>query len=543
MPVEGTDGFGHCRPPAGGPRSALRGNAGYGLVSARMHEAERQHAGTTPTTDETIVADALRHAPGARAGHGDGGGGAFRGPYSDGPPESALRVDTPSIESFGFAELRRMVVIYVVLTYSIAAAVVAAVARRVARRSTPSLSGAAADGMVDGFERLGPTFVKLGQLVASSPGLFPATVSNACQRCLDEVPPFDGETARRMIRMDLGRDPEEIFRHFDATPLSAASIGQVHACVLPDGREAVIKLQRPNIWGRMTTDLRIMHRLAHTLQKRSKSAERMNAVGIIEDLHEVTFAELNPSLEAWRQHRFRENLWAFGDNKMITAPEVYWEYCGPHMICMERMSGVPVDEFDVLAERGIDGELVIRRGAKAWLEAVVAHGPFHGDMHAGNIWVLDDGRSAYLDFGIMGELPGEWHGVFRDLLLTVAVDRDWTRVVRAYRSVGILPEGLGTEEDLAMALGAMMEPLLDLTVSERSLGESLKASVEMSEQMGATSSPKELVLVFKQLIYIERFINGLAPDYNLLNDPYVIKNIFPEHAAQRAEELGVSFPD
>jgi predicted unusual protein kinase regulating ubiquinone biosynthesis (AarF/ABC1/UbiB family) len=210
---------------------------------------------------------------------------------------------------------------------------------------------------------------------------------------------------------------------------------------------------------------------------------------------------------------------------------------------MERMSGVPVDEFDELRERGIDGELVIRRGAKAWLEAVVEHGPFHGDMHAGNIWVLDDGRSSFLDFGIMGELPGEWRRVFRDLVMTIAVDRNWTRVVRGYRDLGILPEGVGADEELAMALGAMMEPMLDLTASETSLGESLKASIELSEQLGATTSPKELVLVIKQLMYIERYIKGLAPDYVLVNDPYVIKNIFPEHAIRRAAELGVTFPE
>jgi len=501
-----------------------------------MDEAATRAASNSPTTDETLVAAALRKSAADRE---PASLSPFQGPYADGPPPDALTVETPSLHAFGIGELRRMVVIYLVLLTSL----VAALAVRVVSRRSRSWPAAAAEGMVNGFVRLGPTFVKLGQLIASSPGLFPVTLSNACQRCLDDVPPFDGATAREMVRNDLGLPPEQIFKHFDETPLSAASIGQVHACVLPDGREAVIKLQRPNIWGRMTTDLRIMYRLARTLQKHVKTAQKVNAVGIIEDLHQVTFGELNPSLEAWRQHRFRERLWAFGDNNSITAPEVYWDYCGPHMICMERMSGVPVDEFDELRERGIDGELIIRRGAKAWLEAVVEHGPFHGDMHAGNIWVLDDGRSSFLDFGIMGELPPEWRRVFKDLVMTISVDRDWSRVARGYRELGILPTGLGTDEELGFSLKMLMEPMLDRTAGETSLGESLKASLDMSEQLGAAGSPKELVLVTKQLLYIERYIKALAPDYVLLNDPFVIKNIFPEHAVKRAAELGVTFPE
>ena len=110
-----------------------------------------------------------------------------------------------------------------------------------------SLWSAASNGAIDAFEQLGPTFVKLGQIIASSPGLFPTPLAVAAQRCLDEMAPFDARTAREMIRKDLGRSPSAIFKRFDEVPLSAASIGQVHACVLPDGREAVIKLQRPNV--------------------------------------------------------------------------------------------------------------------------------------------------------------------------------------------------------------------------------------------------------------------------------------------------------
>ena len=325
-------------------------------------------------------------------------------------------------------------------------------------------------------------------------------------------------------------------------PLSAASIGQVHACVLPDGREAVIKLQRPNIRKRMTTDLRILHRLARTLEKHATFAKNANAVAIIEDLHAVTFSELNPAVEAWRQHQFRSNIWAFGDNKFVTAPEVYWDYCGPHMICMERMSGVPMDQFDAIREMGVDGELVLRRGAKAWLEAVAVHGPFHGDMHAGNIWVLDDGRGTFLDFGIMGELDDEWKRVVKDLFLTVLVDQNWTRIAAAYKRVGILTDDAGTDEEVGMRLGMLMGPLLASNIGDLNVGELINMSVQLAEQYGA-QAPKELVLFGKQILYIERYVKGLAPDYVMLRDPFLIRNLFPAEAAEKAAELGITMPD
>src|SRR5690606_39051754 len=136
-----------------------------------------------------------------------------------------------------------MVLTYVVLFGS----VVLSVLRWVVKREGRTLARAAADGAVDGFIRLGPTFVKLGQIIASSSGLFPEPLPSAARRCLDEVPPFGPEEVRRQITEDLGRPPKQIFAEFDETPLSAASIGQVHACTLPDGRQAVVKLQRPGI--------------------------------------------------------------------------------------------------------------------------------------------------------------------------------------------------------------------------------------------------------------------------------------------------------
>lgn len=461
----------------------------------------------------------------------------FRGPYADGPPARDLDVETPPIDRFGFAELRRMIVVYVLLVTRITAAVVGWLLDRRGR----GIWLAASHGAVDAFEQLGPTYVKLGQIIASSPGLFPAPLAAAAQRCLDEVPPFEGPTARDMIRRDLGRQPSAIFTRFDDVPLSAASIGQVHACILPDGRHAVIKLQRPNIRRRMTTDLRIMYRLAKTLERHVTFARNANTVALVEDLHAVTFNELNPALEAWHQDRFRQKIGAFGDNRWVTAPEVYWEYCGPHMICMERMSGIPMDEFDAIRQLGVDGELVLRRGAKTWIEAVIVHGPFHGDMHAGNLWVLDDGRSSYLDFGIMGELPDEYKQLIKDLFYTFMIDQDFSRVARAYKRLGIIDEGSGTDEEVGARIQFVIAPMLG-TTSAMSLGDFIMSSLDMMKQYGMTA-PRQLVLFSKQMLYMERYIKGLAPDWQIATDLFLVKNIFPEEAARKAAEIGMTFPD
>jgi predicted unusual protein kinase regulating ubiquinone biosynthesis (AarF/ABC1/UbiB family) len=460
---------------------------------------------------------------------------SFRGPYAGGPPAGDLETRVPSLSGFGVAELRRMIVIYVVLVTR----VLTALAARPFRRQSTFV--AASEGAVNAFIALGPTFVKLGQVIASSPGIFPAPLARAAQRCLDEVPPFPGHVARHMVQADLGRPVAQIFKSFDDMPLSAASIGQVHACVLADGREAVIKLQRPRIAKVMTTDLRIAYRLAKTAERRFAFARNANAVGVVEDLHAVTFDELNPALEAWRQHRFREKIWSFGDNKWVTAPEVYWDYCGPHLICMERMSGIPLDEFDILDRRGVNGELVLRRGGKTWLEAVVLHGPFHGDMHAGNLWLLDDGRSSFLDFGIMGELPDDYKQLVKDLFFTFMIDGDFSRIARAYKRLGLIPDDAGSDGEVGQRLQLVMSPMLG-PAGGVSLGEFIVSALNMMKTFGM-AAPRPLLLVSKQLLYIERYTKHLAPEWQASTDLFLVKNIFPEAAARKAAETGFEFPD
>jgi predicted unusual protein kinase regulating ubiquinone biosynthesis (AarF/ABC1/UbiB family) len=470
----------------------------------------------------------------------------FAGPYADGVPTGALRIVCPSLTRFGRRELVRGVEIAAVLAWHVVAAVVRHLALRPSallrlRRDRAALGAAVSVGLVDAFMALGPTFVKLGQLIASSPGMFPAPLADACMRTLDDVPPFPADQALATIEDDLGAAASEMFKDFDPQPLSAASIAQVHACTLADGREAVLKIQRPAIRDRMNRDLRMMYRMAH-LVDRTRTGHLMNAPGVVEDLHQVTNEELNFALEAHRQAEFRVHIGAFGDNRWITAPVVYWDHCGPRVICMERLRGTPMDRFAEIKARGIDGELVLRRGLKAWMEATLVHGPFHGDVHAGNIWVLDDGRAAYLDFGIMGELPEPHRQALRDAQYTVMIDGDYTRIVRAWQRIGILSHDVGPVDDVAARLKAVLDPMFDMTLGEVSLAFVLRQQLELQHEYGARAA-RELMLVSKQIMYFERYAKELAPDYNMARDLFLMQNVFPEAVARLVAERGISFPD
>lgn len=460
-----------------------------------------------------------------------------RGPFADGPPPEALVVDAPALQGVHLGDMTRLVVVVVVLGWSVLRAVLT---RAVLRRRRP-LVVTACDGLIDGFIRLGPTFVKAGQIIASSGPLFPAVLAGAARRCLDAVPPFPVSVLRATIEADLGAPIEQLFASFDDVPLSAASVGQVHACTLADGRQAVVKVQRPHIKEQMARDLRNSYRLAWLVEK-TPWGRTSGARDVIRDVHAVTFAELNPGREAWQQDRFRRNIWAFGDNSLITAPEVYWDYCGPQVICMERVYGVPMDDFDALAARGIHGQEILRWGAKVWAEAVMVHGPFHGDMHAGNVWALEDGRGCYLDFGIMGELDEQWKKVLKDLFYTCSFDLDFTRVAAAYRRVGVFPPGVGSDEEIGAFLNAMLAPILEAGYGAIDIGQLVTQSLELLKAFQATV-PRELVLIAKQLLYIDRYARHLAPDYTVTSDPLIVKNIFPQAAAAKAAELGVSLAD
>ena len=209
---------------------------------------------------------------------------------------------------------------------------------------------------------------------------------------------------------------------------------------------------------------------------------------------------------------------------------------------MERLYGIPMDRVTADPDSGVDTRLLIRRGVKVWIESVVLHGPFHGDVHAGNLWLLDDGRLALLDFGIVGELPEHWRVILRDLFRATAVDGDFARVARGIRALGY---GTGNDEDdetLGAQVAEALAPLLGRELGELRLSDLIMALIRLGKRWGV-ASPEEMVLFGKQLGYFERYATALAPGWVLGQDLYLFRNIFPDEVAIGAAESGVSLPD
>ena len=210
---------------------------------------------------------------------------SFRGPYADGPPPEALLVDPPPLRIFGVAEVRRFFTIGAVMGLCVARALARWLfhpRRAVSPGDTPQPPGwraAVSTGVVDALCALGPMFIKLGQLLGSSPSTCPAPLSDAARRCIREVDPLDVTVVRAVIERDLGRPVDDLFASFEDRPLSAASVAQVHGCVLPDGREAVVKVQRPELRATVTADLRIQWRLMRLLERLSGFARDANCHG------------------------------------------------------------------------------------------------------------------------------------------------------------------------------------------------------------------------------------------------------------------------
>ncbi|GAB4586859.1 AarF/UbiB family protein [Nocardia sp. IFM 10818] len=439
------------------------------------------------------------------------------------------------MDTFGFSEWRRTAIVGAVLGGSVTRSVLRGGLRPAKRRR------AVAEGVVDGFETLGPMFVKLGQLIASSPKAFPKELADACLRCLDDVPPFPATDARAIVEADLGKPISELFRSFDDEPLSAASIAQVHACVLADGRPAVVKVQRPEIARRMIVDLRSAMKLARALEKRSENARVANAQAVVRDLYEATVAELNFLIEADNQSRARQNLVAFGDNTNVAIPEVYWEYCAPRVLCMERMRGMPLDRFDDIRDVHPEPEMLIRRLVKAWMESVAVHGLFHGDVHAGNLWLLDDGRVAMLDFGIVGRMETEWREFVRSLFYASSIDGDFRPVARALRKLDLVSDDNGDDATIGRQLAVALGPVLSGSLDKLDLGVVAARLLEFGKRRGA-SGPEQLMLMGKQLGYFERYAVALAPGWKLGKDLYLFRNIFPTEVAAKLTETGAELP-
>ena len=386
------------------------------------------------------------------------------------------------------------------------------------------------------FERLGPTYIKLGQIISSGEGIFPEELVLEFRHLRDKVPPETFDTVRHTVEADLGATIEELFTRFDRTPVAAASIAQVHAATLRTGEEVVVKVQRPTVADSVRRDLAAMSWIAPALVGRIPVSALANPPALVELFAETIVEELDFRLEAENMLDVAKVL-ATTDQRMIVVPRPHPTLVTPRVLVMERLDGFSFDDVAGMHAAGIDTSAVVRAGMVGFLEGAILFGVFHGDLHGGNLFVRRDGRVALLDYGITGRLSEPRRLAFLRLLMSGTVN-DPKGQLAALRDLGALPPDVDLEE-LIVELG-IDQPVKDPTQMDPDelLGE-IREITKKLLGYGA-KMPKELMLFVKNMLFLDGALATLAPDVDLFTEITHVATYFAEqHGARIAAETGI----
>ena len=385
-------------------------------------------------------------------------------------------------------------------------------------------------------ERLGPTYIKLGQIISSGEGIFPAELVAEFKFCRDQVPPEPWPVVERVLSEDLGRPLTDVFASVERTPLAAASIAQVHAARLADGTEVVVKVQRPEVATLVRRDLAVMSWLAPLLVGRIPVAALANPPALVDLFAETIAEELDFRLEAESMLDIALT-YAELDQRDFVVPRPHPTLVTRRMLVMERLDGFNFADVDGMKAAGIDTEAVVRSGMIGFMEGAMLHGIFHGDLHAGNLFVLPTGKIALLDFGITGRLT-ETKRLALLSLIVGAINGDLTAQVTAMRDLGALPEHVDVQEVIDQ-LGLDRPPVDPVTLTADELVAEMQRSIKTLLALGARM-PKELMLFVKNLMFLDAAIATLAPDLDLFAEIEAIALMFAQkHGERIMAQLGL----
>jgi len=363
------------------------------------------------------------------------------------------------------------------------------------------------------LQELGPIFVKFGQAVSTRRDLLPGDIADELAKLQDRVPPFDGRVARAHIETSLGKPVTEVFAAFEEAPLAAASIAQVHAARLPDGKEVVVKVLRPGMRAVIERDLEVLHALADLAQRYWSEGRRLKPRELVAEYQKTVLDELDLMREAANASQLKRN---FAGSELLYVPEVHWDYCRTDVMVMERIRGVPISDMAALRAAGTDIARLAENGVRIFFTQVFRHNFFHGDMHPGNIFVLigDPRRPRYaaVDFGIVGTLdPRDQHYLAENFL--AVFDRDYRRVAQLHLESGWVPAGTRIDE-MESAVRTVCEPIFDRPLKDISFGRILLRLFEISRRFDMQIQP-QLLLLQKTLLNVEGLGRELYPELDI----------------------------
>jgi ubiquinone biosynthesis protein len=356
------------------------------------------------------------------------------------------------------------------------------------------------------FEELGPTFVKVGQMLSTRGDLLSPPYREELAKLQDAAPAVPGEVAQRIVEQELG---PEAFARFDPQPLASASIGQAHAARLHDGTEVVVKVRRPGAREQIEQDLAILERLASHAARHLRKLAPVDWVGLADEFAQLLRAELDYELEGRNAERFAEH---FAAERDVRIPRVYWETTTTDVITLERMTGLKVTDHDALDEAGVDRGALARLATQALAKMVFDDGLFHGDPHPGNFFVHPDGGLAIIDFGIVGVLDDRLREQLGDLLAGV-IREDPERAAAALIALDA-STGRIDHRALSEDLSALLRRYSGLGVGEIRLGEAIAGLLEITRRH-SLRLPADLALLAKTLVMAEGLAATLDPGFQM----------------------------
>ena len=402
-------------------------------------------------------------------------------------------------------------------------------------RGTPQSRAGLSRRLRPAFEHLGPTYIKLGQIISSGEGIFPEELVQEFHLLRDRVPPEPFTVVRRTIEEDLGRPLAEVFTSFDRTPLASASIAQVHSATLRTGERVVVKVQRSRVAPLVRLDIAAMAWIAPFLVGRIPVAALTNPPALVELFAETIVEELDFRLEAQNMLDIAE-VFAGTGQRTVVVPRPHPELVTRRVLVMEHLHGFPWSDAAGMRDAGIDTAAVLRSSLIAFLEGALLYGVFHGDLHGGNLLVQSDGTVALLDFGITARLDEKKRQAFLRLQMGASTN-NVTLQVEALRDLGALPPDSDLEA-VIRDLNLDRPPIDPTTLTAEEMMAEVREVTKALLGYGARL-PKELMLFVKNMLFLNGAMATMAPDVDILGEILAVVTYFTEHHGERiAREVG-----